>query len=142
MQQPGRNVGRRTVVARSNCSRMGVESKLNRTCDDRRLIYCFFSLFHREGGGGGDAESIQRQTAPANMASSGNRTTPEMENASSSSSTSCGGVAIALSGDYVYAPVGGNLVLHCRVVGTARIYWILPGRKVNEQSVLMCPVLF
>ena len=34
MQQPthrhgyGRNVGRRTVVARSNCSRMGVESYL------------------------------------------------------------------------------------------------------------------
>jgi len=97
-------------------------------------------LFHREGGGGGDAESIQRQTDAANMASSGNWTTPEMENASSS--TSCGGVAIALSGDYVYAPVGGNLVLHCRVVGTTGIYWILPGRKVNEQSVLMCPVLF
>jgi len=25
VQQPGRNVGRRVVVARSNCSRMGVE---------------------------------------------------------------------------------------------------------------------
>jgi len=26
VQQPGRNVGRRMVVERSNCSRMGVES--------------------------------------------------------------------------------------------------------------------
>ena len=31
VQQPGRNVGRRTVVAQSSCSRMGVEQRSNRS---------------------------------------------------------------------------------------------------------------
>jgi len=32
MQQPGRDVGRRMVVARSSFSRMAVEPQLNRSC--------------------------------------------------------------------------------------------------------------
>jgi len=35
VQQPDRNEGRRMVVARSNCSRMAVESKSNRSCTHR-----------------------------------------------------------------------------------------------------------
>ena len=35
----GRNVGRRMVVARSNCSRMGVKSKTNRSCNYRLKVH-------------------------------------------------------------------------------------------------------
>ena len=38
MQQPGRGVGRRMVVARSNCSRMGVERRSNRSYNHRLTI--------------------------------------------------------------------------------------------------------
>jgi len=36
--QRGRDVGRRTVVARSNCSRMGIERRSNRSCNHRLTI--------------------------------------------------------------------------------------------------------
>jgi len=35
VKQPGRDVGRRMVVARSNCSRIAVESKSNRSYNHR-----------------------------------------------------------------------------------------------------------
>jgi len=35
VQRPGRNVGRQVVVARWNCSRMGVERRSNRNCKYR-----------------------------------------------------------------------------------------------------------
>ena len=41
MQQPGPDVGRRMVVARSNCSRTAVEPMSNRSCNHRVRTYKF-----------------------------------------------------------------------------------------------------
>ena len=85
------------------------------------------SLYYCRSVRGADRHS----TDAADKATTGSWSSPEIENASSAS---CGGAAILLSDDFLYAATGSGITIDCRAVGTTGIYWVLPGHKVNRKA--------